>query len=102
VFQPPKQTESKGPSSMVAVVVLAIALVGGTVGWFLYQRAQQQGGAQAELSEEARAYLPNLPLSEDTGMEAKEDALGQTLLEITGAISNNGGRVCRTVEVNVV
>ena len=87
---------------MVAVVVLAVALIGGTLGWFLYQRSQGQTEAPPELSEAARDYLPNLALSEDTGMEAKEDALGQTLLEITGSITNNGGRVCEVVEVNVV
>ena len=87
---------------MVAVVVLVVGLIGGTVGWFLYQRAGDAAGAPAELSEAARSYLPNLALSNDTGMTAKQDALGQTLLEITGSITNNGDRVCETVEVNVV
>ena len=58
--------------------------------------------AEAELTEEARSYLPNLALSNDTGMTAKDDALGQTLLEITGAVTNNGDRVCSRVAVNVV
>jgi hypothetical protein len=87
---------------MVGVVVLAVALAGGTLAWFLYQRSHGEVAAPPELSEEARAYLPSLALSKDTGMEAKQDALGQTLLEITGSITNNGGRVCESVEVNVV
>jgi hypothetical protein len=102
VFESPKQIEQKGPSAMVGVVVLLVALIGGTLAWLLYQRAQQQTAIPPELSEEARAYLPNLALSSDTGMAAKEDALGQTLLEITGSITNNGDRVCGVVEVNVV
>ena len=101
MFESPKQIEKKG-SPIVGVIVLVVALVGGTAGWFLYQRSLDETASQPELSEEARAYLPNLALSEDTGMTAKDDALGQTLLEITGSITNNGDRVCDVVEVNVV
>ncbi|MEZ5393432.1 MAG: FxLYD domain-containing protein [Bryobacterales bacterium] len=102
MFESPKQIEQKGPSSMVGLVVLALALVGATAGWFLYQRSAAQTDEQPQLSEQARAYLPNLPLSEDTGMQAKEDALGQTLLEITGSIQNTGDRICSLIQVNVV
>ena len=102
MFESPKQIEQKGPSALVGVVILAVALVGGTVAWFLYQRARQQTETPPELSEQARSYLPKLALSSDTGMAAKEDALGQTLLEITGSITNNGDRACEVVEVNVV
>ena len=102
MFESPKQIEQKGPSSMVALVVLALALVGGMAGWFLYQRSADAPAEQPELSEEARSYLPNLPLSEDTGMAAKEDALGNTLLEITGSIRNAGERTCSLIQVNVV
>ena len=101
MFESPKQIEKKG-SPVVGVIVLVVALAGATLGWFLYQRAPEQSEAPPELSEEARNYLPNLALSNDTGMTAKEDALGQTLLEITGSITNNGDRVCEVVEVNVV
>jgi hypothetical protein len=102
VFESPKQIGQKGPSALVGVIVVAVALVGGTAAWLLYQRAGGTTEGQSELTEEARSYLPNLALSNDTGMTAKDDALGQTLLEITGAVTNNGGRVCSLVAVNVV
>jgi hypothetical protein len=102
VFDSPKQIEQKGPSAMVGLVVVVVALIGGTLAWFYYQRSTGETDTPAELTEEARDYLNNLALSPDTGMEAKDDALGQTLLEITGSITNNGDRVCELVEVNVV
>ena len=49
MFESPKQIEQKGPSSMVALVVLALALVGGTAGWFLYQRSADAPAEQPEL-----------------------------------------------------
>lgn len=101
MFESPNQIGKKG-SPVVGAIVLAVVFVGGALGWILYRRAQPPSDAQPELSEEARAYLPHLALSRDTAMTAKEDALGQTLLEITGAITNNGERVCEVVEVNVV
>lgn len=101
MFDAQKQVEKGGFSPTVLGIIAVAVLIGGTVGWFLYQR----GPAEApppELTEEARSYLRNLALSDDTGMEAAEDALGQTLLEITGSITNNGDRVCESVQVNVV
>ncbi|MBI1354571.1 MAG: hypothetical protein GC160_09505 [Acidobacteria bacterium] len=101
MFEAPKQVEKSGFSPTVLAVIAVVALIGGTVGYLLYQRGPAEA-PQPTLTEEARSYLPNLALSDDTGMAAKEDALGQTLLEITGAITNNGDRACRSVEVNVV
>lgn len=101
MFEAPKQVEKSGLSATVLAVIAVVALAGGAIGYFLYQRGAAPAPAPT-LTDEARAYLPNLALSDDTGMEASEDALGQTLLEITGAITNNGDRVCKTVEVNVV
>lgn len=101
MFDAQKQVPKSGLSGSVLGVIAVVVLIGGTLGWFLYQ----QGPAtvpEPELTEEARAYLPSLALSDDTGMEAAEDALGQTLLEITGAITNNGDRTCESVQVNVV
>ena len=101
MFESPKQIEKKGPPAMVGAIVLAVALVGGTAGWFLYQRSLERTEAQPELTEAARTYLQFLKLS-DTEMSAKEDALGQTLLEINGAIANNGDDVCELIEINVI
>lgn len=86
---------------MVGVIVLVVALIGGTGGWFLYQRALEQTEAPPELTEAARSYLEFLDLS-DTEMSAKEDALGQTLLEINGKITNDGDKTPELIEVNVI
>ncbi len=101
MFESPKQIEKKGPPATVGLIILALALVGVTAAWFLYQRSLEQTGAQPELTEAARAYLSSLDLS-DTEMSAKEDALGQTLLEINGSITNLGGEVPELIEVNVI
>ena len=85
------------------MILGAAALVAGTAVYFLQQQAEAPTPADApRLTDEARDYLPNLDLSSDTGMEAKDDALGQTLLEITGAVTNNGDRTVSSVRVNVV
>jgi hypothetical protein len=101
VFEAPKQVEKSSFSPTVLVIIGVVALTGATLGWFLYQRGPRTP-PQPELTEQARSYLPYLALSDDTGMDAAEDALGQTLLEITGAITNNGDRVCADIQVNVV
>lgn len=95
-----KQIEKGGPSP-VWLILGAAALLAATGVYFLQQSEPAEAPAP-ELTEVAREYLPNLDLSSDTGMEAREDALGQTLLEITGAITNNGGRVVGAARVHVV
>lgn len=101
MFESPKQIEKKGPPAVVGLIILILVLVGGAGAWFLYQRSLEQSETQPELTEAARAYLSSLDLS-DTEMSAKDDALGQTLLEINGKITNNGDRVCELIEVNVI
>lgn len=54
-----------------------------------------------ELTDEAKAYIGNLALS-DVGMQAKLDYFGQKVLEISGSIGNNGARNLGVVEVTVV
>ena len=95
-----KKLEKDGPSPVWLILGVA-ALAAATAAYFL----QQQEPAPVEepvLTEEASSYLSFLPLSPDTAMEAHEDALGQTLLEITGEITNTGDKTCAAVGVNVV
>ncbi len=54
-----------------------------------------------ELTDDAKAYIGNLALS-DVGMQAKLDYFGQKVLEISGNIGNNGTRNLGVVEVTVV
>lgn len=56
---------------------------------------------QVVLTDEARGYLASLDLS-DVEMGATDNALGQTLVEITGTIRNIGDRPVRSIRLNCV
>ncbi len=56
---------------------------------------------QVVLTDEARVYLTSLDLS-DVEMGATDNALGQTLVEITGTIRNIGDRPVRSIRLNCV
>lgn len=101
VFESGEQLKEK-PSGVVPLILLALVLTGATGGFLYYQQASNKIEEQAVLTDEGRAYLQFLQLSDDTGMAAREDALGQTLLEITGSVTNNGEQTLEMVEVNVV
>jgi hypothetical protein len=61
-------------------------------------------GGQApppELTQEAKAYVKNLQLS-DVEMKATESYMGSQLVEILGKITNNGDRTLRQVDLNCV
>lgn len=77
---------------------LAVAAAGGAL---LYLQQAGRDGSQAILTDAARDYLPHLDLN-NVSMGARDDALGQTLLEITGEISNLGGSEVRVVEAHCV
>ena len=87
------------PIVPIALGILLVALLG--AGWVLYNQTQVTQDEEPVLTQEARAYLPRLDLTE-VEMTAAEDALGQTLLEITGRVANKGDRVLSLVEVNCV
>lgn len=82
----------------ILIGVLAVAAAGAVL---FYLQQAGQGDSDAVLTDAARAYLPNLDLS-NVAMEARDDALGQTLLEITGEITNLGEREVVVVEANCV
>ncbi len=94
-----KARESQRTSLVpILIGVLAVAATGGTI---LYLQSTGNDTAEAVLTDAARAYLSNLDLS-DVNMEANEDALGLTLLEITGDIANLGDSTVTLVEANCV
>ncbi len=53
---------------------------------------------QAMASADARAYLPNLELS-DVGMQATENFMQQRVVEVQGKIGNKGQRALASVDV---
>ena len=82
-------------------ILLGVVAIGAAAGVLLYLQQAGQDDSQAVLTDAARAYLPNLDLNNVT-MQARDDALGQTLLEITGEITNLGERELLVVEANCV
>ena len=97
----PAQKKAKRGLSVppLAIVVIASAVVGGAVFWFL-NRPGPKPTAPA-LTGPAKVYVRNLRLS-GVEMQKHESYLGQGLVEITGSIGNAGDRVLKTVEINLV
>ena len=88
------------PVALVAVLVIVAA--GFLVAWFLLRGGPRQA-APPVLSDEARVYIRSgsLKLS-DVSMGARDNFARQTLVEITGKITNDGSRPLRLVEITCV
>lgn len=86
--------------AIVAGVVLVLGLAGF---WYLERSSKQPPAAPPPLTPEARAYVHDqkLKLSE-VNMKAQESYMKQSVVEITGNISNAGERTLKTVELNCV
>ncbi len=84
---------------MPLIVIAAVILVGGGILWWLER--ERQPAATPVLTPEAKAYVRNLKLS-GVDMKAKENMMGQMVVEITGNITNNGDRQINLVEINCV
>ncbi len=94
-----KQPAPPGSYSFLAILAAVLCLGGGI--WFFLLRSPAQPPAPAALTPEAKAYVRNLGLSE-VNMEAKESYMKHTLVEVTGKLTNKGGRGLRLVEINCV
>ena len=92
-----KQRRDPMPLIIGAIVVL----LGAGAAFYFYQRAQLASNAEAVLTDEARAYLPQLDLSE-VEMAASDTFLEQRLVEINGKITNLGERAVSLVQINCV
>ena len=89
---PPKRFPLVWIVIALATVLVLIAGLG------LSESAGPHGLAEAPASDEAKAYLPNLALS-DVEMKAAENFMKQQVVEIDGKISNHGPRAIRSVDV---
>jgi hypothetical protein len=87
------------PTGKILGLVILVAL-GVGIYWYL-ERTSGQTPAEPVLTAEAKQYTHNLKLSE-VDMKATDNALGQTLVEIVGRITNAGDRPIRHVELNCV
>lgn len=98
----PTLAQEKRPANLLPlVIVVVLAVICGLATWFFLIRGGGQPQPANPLTAEAKAYVRNLGLAE-VEMKAKENALGGTLVEITGKITNKGPRTLRTVEINCV
>ena len=87
--------------SVAAVVIPLLAVAGIGLFLFLEREARKPAPPPPALSAEAKAYVRHLKLA-DVEMKAHESYLKQSVVEITGKISNAGDRVLQIVELNCV
>lgn len=89
-------TRAKTPIPLlVAGVLVGLALI--AAGIYL-TRTPARSSSEATASAEAKAYLPNLQLS-DVSMKATENFMKQQVVEIEGKIGNNGPRPLESIDV---
>ncbi len=88
------------PTTLVITLVVAAAVAVAVL--FLTRGGPKQPPAPV-LTPEARAYVHAgyLGLS-DVNMSAKQNFAGQTLVEVTGKITNTGNRMLKQIDLNCV
>lgn len=102
--KPELATATEGSSRILspAVIVIAVLIAAGATGfWYLDRAAKQPPPSSPPLTDEAKAYVSKLKLS-DVDMSAREDYFHNKVVEITGNIENTGDRALSLVEINCV
>lgn len=92
---------SGGGLPVGALVFVLAAILGGVGAYFLHQNWMDRAPLLPQLTEEAKAYLPHLALS-DVEMNAEESFLEQTIVAIEGKLTNQGTRALRAVDIHCV
>jgi hypothetical protein len=86
----------KLPVVPIAVGILAVLVI---VGGLVYlSRPAPSSRQNAPASQEAKAYVPHLRLS-DVTMQAIENFMKQQVVEVQGKISNDGPRALKSVDI---
>lgn len=86
----------KVPVSALIIGILTVVVL--AAGWIYLSRPAPQVADQEGATAEAKAYLPNLELS-NVKMTATENFMQQQVVEVTGSIANHGSRKLSLVEV---
>lgn len=98
----PTLGEEKRPGRRWGRLAAALALAAAAGGLFWYlEKSPPPAPEEPVLTPEAKAYTKNLQLS-NVEIKATDNALGQTLVEILGQITNAGDRPLALVELNCV
>jgi hypothetical protein len=96
---PPSGTViNKKQIPLVPVLTGALALVLLAAAVVYLSRPEPKTATTGVASQEAKAYLPNLGLS-DVNMQASENLMNQKVVEVLGNISNNGPRELKSIDV---
>ena len=96
------QQKTQGRSRTAPLVIAAVLAVAiAAFAYLQWKAGADRPSEQVVLTAAARDYLPNLDLA-GVEMSAKDNALGHTLVEITGKISNRGDRQVRGIRLNCV
>ena len=95
-----RRTSGGFPTTLVITLVVAAAVA---VAVLLLTRGGPRQPPAPVLTPEARAYVHAgyLGLSE-VNMSAKQNFAGQTLVEVTGKITNTGNRMLKQIDLNCV
>jgi hypothetical protein len=97
-----EESKPGGAGVPPAAIIVAVLIAAGVAGfWYLDRAAKRPPTAPPPLTEEAKAYVSKLRLS-DVDMGAREDYFHNKVVEITGKIQNSGDRGLRLVEINCV
>jgi hypothetical protein len=83
------------PLAAILTTFLGVLAVLGAL-FYLSRPVQKEGEGAA--TQEAKAYLANLALS-DVTMQASENLMNQKVVEVLGSISNNGPRALKSIDV---
>jgi hypothetical protein len=76
---------------LVSLIILVTALL-------YLNHSRSSGGSDEQASAEAKAYVQNLELS-DVKMQAAENFMQQQVVEVSGKITNRGGRPLDSIDV---
>jgi hypothetical protein len=92
---------TKAPRTRIPVPALVAGILGilvAVIAGIYLSRTPANPPTQVTASAEAKAYLPNLRLS-DVSMKATENFMQQQVVEVEGKIANNGPRPVRSVDI---
>ncbi|MCL6545169.1 MAG: DUF2393 domain-containing protein [Bryobacteraceae bacterium] len=94
--------DRKRPEIPIGVfIILGLIVLVGAGFWYLERQSRNVPQPKVLLTPEAKAYVRYLKLDE-VQMKATEAFLKQTLVEITGKITNTGDRRLRQVDINCI
>lgn len=101
MLESPNQKKSQKHLT-IGVGVFFLAAVVGLIGSYLIsQNWMDHAPLLPQLTEESKAYLPNLELKK-IQISAEESFLKQTIVRIEGELTNQGKRYLRSVDIHCV